>query len=472
MKAVLARVCSAARGSAVAGTHGLTHVVTAVQNHPLSNPGLVVLLLMACGPVAAQSDWPEFRGPGGHGHSVSDAPLSWNEVENIVWKTPIPGRGWSSPVVDGNQIWLTTAIEKKADPDEAERRNRDSPAAHLPLNTLESASLRAVCVDRDVGKIIHDIELFHVKRPEPVHQLNSYASPTAPIERGRLYCNFGTWGTACVDTSTAEVLWRADYPLQHYVGPGSSPILYRDRLILTCDGADQQYLVAINKTTGKEIWRTDRPPLTSPNPDLRKSYCTPLVVQAAGQSQIVAPGAQWVVAYDPETGEEIWRVEHGFGFSLAPRPVHYKGLVYVCTGYGGSELLAIRPDGRGDVTDSHVVWRSSTQVPNMPSPLIYDGLLFTISDQGVAVCRDAASGDEIWKKRIGGNYSASPLLSAGRVYFFNREGRTTVITAEGSFRLLAENELDGSIMASPAVLDDGMFLRTEKALYRIARSGR
>jgi hypothetical protein len=431
---------------------------------------LLSIFFLSIASVAAAGDWPEFRGPGGQGHAAGpNAPLVWSETENIAWKVPLPGHGWSSPVVLGDEIWLTTAITTEANAAEADRRAKGHAASHLPLNVPASVSLRAVCVDRQTGQIRHDVELFNVAWPEPIHATNTHASPTPVVEAGRLYCHFGTWGTACVDTHAAEVVWRADFPHEHYVGPGSSPIVYHDRVILTCDGADQQFIVALDKATGEEIWRQNRPPIRTTNPDFRKSFSTPLVVSAGGGEQIVIPGTQWLVSYDPATGSENWRLEHGDGFSLVPRPVAGNGLVYYCTGFGGTaEVIAVRTDGQGDVTGSHIAWRESGQVPTIPSPILTDGMIFTVSDGGVAMCRDAASGKRLWQQRIGGNFSASPVVVGERLYLFGREGKTTVIAVADEYRELAENELDDAIGASPAVVDGELILRTEDALYRIA----
>lgn len=422
---------------------------------------------------ASGADWPQFRGPGGQGHAVGHAaPLRWSETENIVWKTPLPGRGWSSPVVRENEIWLTTSIATEADEAEVARRSKAHAASHLPLNVPASVSLRAVCVDRVTGSVKHDLELFEIEWPEPIHARNTHASPTPVLEPGRLYCNFGTWGTACIDTRTATVLWRAEYPIEHYVGPASSPVVYKNLVILTCDGADQQFVVALDKATGEEVWRQERPPIKATNPDLRKSFCTPLVIQAGGRDQLVNPSTQWIVSYDPTTGGEIWRAEHGDGFSLVPRPVEGGGLVYFCTGFGSrGELVAVRTDGHGDVTPSHIQWRKTGQVPMIASPVLVDGMIFTISDGGVAMCRNASTGERVWQQRVGGNFAASPVVSDGRIYFCSREGRTTVISAGDTYRVLAENELDGAIGASPAVLDGEIILRTDKAIYRIADQG-
>lgn len=428
---------------------------------------LLALTSLPLGSFAADS-WPQFRGPDGQGHAQADrAPVHWSETENIVWKTPIPGRGWSSPVVLGKQIWMTTAIEIPVSAEEHERIKAGSPVKHLELGIDQSVTFHAICVDRETGTLVHKIKLFEHKRPEPIHALNSYASPTPVIEAGRVWCHFGTFGTACLDTNTGDVLWTERFPHQHYVGPGSSPVLYENVLVLTCDGADQQYIVGVDKYTGDTIWRKDRPPMRTDNPDLKKSYATPLVIQAAGRHQVVIPGSQWIVSYDPLTGDEIWRLDHGDGFSLAPRPVYDGKLLFFCTGFSRPQLLAIDPAGAGDVTQTHVKWRESSQIPEMPSPILVDGRLFVLSENGIVSCLEPQTGRRIWRSRVAGDYSASLLEAAGCIYAFSQDGVTTIFTPGEALERIAENRLDGRIMATPAVVDGAMYLRTDTSLYRI-----
>ncbi|MGL4514724.1 MAG: PQQ-binding-like beta-propeller repeat protein [Lacipirellulaceae bacterium] len=417
-----------------------------------------------------QASWPEFRGPGGQGVVAETAPLVWSEGENVAWRTAIPGRGWSSPVVEGDRVWMTTAIEEAATAEEAEAKIQGGTTDAALAKRL---SLLAVSVDRVTGKTADEVKLFEVDSPDAIHSLNSYASPTPVIEAGRLYCWFGTYGTCALDVASGDVLWRSREELEHYVGPGSSPVLWRDLLVLTCDGADKQYVTALRKSTGERLWKTERPPLRATDPDVRKSYSTPLVISVAGEQQLVVPGAEWLVAYDPSTGKELWRVNHGNGFSVVPRPVERDGVLYYASGFADDKVIAVRTDGKGDVTATHVVWRAKRQTPHMASPLLVDQTLVTVSDQGIGVGLDLATGKQLWRKRIGGGQSASPMLSAGRVYFFGHDGKTTVLDAaapEGA--PLAVNQLDGRIMATPAVVDGQLLLRTDKALYSIGQQSR
>jgi len=433
----------------------------------------LTLWLLMSALVQAETDWPQFRGSGGQGHADShDLPLHWSETEGIVWKSPIVGRGWSSPVVLQGSIWLTTAIEQHASEQQREEFLANSLAGTSPmagaLNVAASVSLRAVEVDLKTGEVLREIELFQLDSSAGIHQLNSYASPTPVIEQGRLYCHFGTFGTACLDTTTGETLWHRQFRLEHMVGPGSSPVVCGNLVVLTCDGADQQYIVAVDKHSGETAWRTDRPPIRASEGDFRKAFSTPLLIEATGREQLVIPGAQWFVAYDPASGEELWRVDHGRGFSNVPRPVFDGQLVYLCTGFASDKLLAVRPDGSGDVSATHVAWHKSGQIPHMSSPLLVDQRIYLISDSGVASCLDT-TGQRIWRDRIAGKYSASPLYADGKIYVCSHAGRTTVFAPGDQYQQLAENDLDGAIMASPAVADGDLLLRTDTHLYRIGR---
>ena len=405
------------------------------------------------------SEWPEFRGPGGQGHATAtQVPTRWAESQNVGWKVPLPGRGHSSPVVLGDQIWLTTAIESKQ---EGASQTEGSELQH------KRVSFHALCLDRRTGNLVHDVELFVCDDVEPIASQNTFASPTPVIEPGHAYFHFGRYGTACLATDTAKVLWTRTFAINHSVGPGSSPVLCGNMLVLTCDGIDTQFVVAVDKHTGNTVWSRDRPPVNSTNPEMKKSFCTPLIAHLAGRDQLIIPAAQWFVSYEPATGEEIWRVDYGPGCSVVPRPVCDERCVYCCTGYMFTELLSIRGDGLGDVTKSHVEWRTSQLVPTQPSPLLNEGMLYLISDTGVAQCLDASTGKQVWKRRIGGNFSASPLWFEGQVAFFNNEGITTIVSTDAEGTVLSKNELEDGIFATPAILSGQIIIRTASHLYSI-----
>ena len=419
----------------------------------------VVLSVLCLSPAMGQASWPQFRGPWGtgvvpdsaEGHQAA-VPLHWSESENVAWKCAIPHSGLSTPVVMDGKVWLTTA-------------------------TVEGHEAFVLCVDAKSGKLLLNKRLFHTEDPAPLgNNVNGYASPSPVVEADRVYVSFGSTGTACLDAETHEVLWsRRDLPCRHYRGPGSSLVLFGDLLILTMDGVDLQYLVALDKETGQTVWKTDRsadwddldaqgnPKLEG---DLRKAYSTPVVIEVEGRPQIVSAGAKAAYGYDPSTGRELWKVRHR-DHSSSASPVFGSGLVYVCTGFSKSELLAIRLGGLGDVTDSHIAWRTRRAVPRMPSPLLVGDYLYTLADQGTLSCLNAETGREVWTQRLPGSFSASLLYARGRIYCFSKKGVTTVLKEGPQPQILAENKLDGVFMASPAVADESLFLRTKTHLYRI-----
>lgn len=418
---------------------------------------VAALLLLA--PASARADWPEFRGPRGNGLATApgDAralglPLRWSETENVKWKTPIPHRGWSTPVVLGGQVWLTTA-------------------------TLDGHDFFAISVDADSGQVRFNEKVFHADNPEPLgNGVNCYASPSPVTEPGRVYVHFGSYGTACLDTATGKVLWeRRDLPCRHYRGPGSSPILFEDLLVLSMDGVDVQYLAALDKKSGRTVWKTDRTatwndldaqgrPMTEG--DLRKAFCTPLVIDVGGEPQMISLGAKAGYAYDPRTGRELWKVRHT-GHSSTLRPLFGHGLAFIATGHGLTQLWAVRVGGQGDVTDTHVAWKADRNVPRTSSPLLVGDLVFMVSDEGAVTCLEAATGALVWKDRIGGNYAASPVYADGRIYCCNQQGKTTVLKAARTFEVLATSTLESGLMASPAISGNALFLRTKTHLYRI-----
>ncbi|MBM4036775.1 MAG: serine/threonine protein kinase [Planctomycetes bacterium] len=417
------------------------------------------VLALAASLAAAGEDWPQFRGPGGDGLSRSaNPPLDWSESKNIAWKAAVPGRGRSSPVLLGGRIWLTTAVEQGV------VRKR---IAGEDMAAADHVALGAACLDRATGKLLWHVTIFDLPKPAPVHWLNSWATPTPVVEPGRLYCDFGAMGTACLDAETGKPLWTQRFPIDHMVGPGSSPLLYRDLLVLVRDGCEQQYVIALDKKTGETAWKAPRPPIDSPA-HMRKAYSTPLLIEAGGATQMVAVGARWAVSYDPATGKELWRVRHGNGWSLAPRPVAGNGLVCICTGAMVPQLWAIRLDGQGDVTKSHVAWKfAEVPFPLMSSPILVGKELYSANDEGVVLCLDALTGQTLWRTRLGGPAMAAPVHAAGRVYFWTRDGKGIVFKAGRQLDKLAESQLDGTVVASPAIVADAIYLRTDTHLYRI-----
>lgn len=389
----------------------------------------------------AKQEWPQFRGPGGQGHSAERGlPLHWAEGKNVAWKTPVGGLGWSSPVVADGRVWLTTAVEQRG------------------------ISLRVLAFDVATGREVVNVEAFNIPpHRRDINPKNSWASPTPVIENGRVYVHFGADGTAAVSTAGA-VLWkvRFDYASQH--GAGGSPIIYGDLLIFSCDGSDVAFVVALDKNTGKVKWKTNR------GFPADQAYTTPLVIRAADRDQLISAGAFRAKAYDPSTGKEIWRVRYDDGFSNVPRPVFAHGLVFIATGFQQPSLLAVRPVGTGDVTKTHIAWVLKRGAPLTPSPIVVGDELYVINDGGIATCLDARTGAIVWQQRLGGTYSASPVFADGRLYFLAEQGVTTVIAPGREFRRLATNTLDGGLLASMAVSGGSLFLRTDTHLYRLVET--
>jgi outer membrane protein assembly factor BamB len=387
-------------------------------------------------------DWPQFRGPGGQGLSnETGLPIEWSDSRNVRWKTPIPGSGWSSPSIAGSRIWLTTS-------------------------TANGTSLRLLSVDLATGKIVLDTEVFKVSDKGPgIHAKNSFASPTAIVSKDRVYVHFGFYGTACVNAANGEVVWRQTLKYEPQHGPGGSPVLFEDLLIFSCDGFDAQFVVALDAATGKIRWKT-------PRGKGNQAYTTPLVIDTASHgTQLISPGAYRSYAYDPRTGKELWYIEYGDGFSNVPRAVYAHGLVYICSGFFNPLIYAVRPDGKGNVSKSHVAWSYPRAVPLTPSPIVAGEELYMISDGGVATCLDAKSGSMLWQKRIGGNHSASPTYADGRVYFLSEEGECTVIApAKDGCHELARNSVNERTFASFAISGKAIYLRGERNLYRIEKS--
>ncbi len=408
---------------------------------------LAVSLSLPIATALAVDEWPQFRGPTGQGLSdARDLPKTWSESNNVIWKTELPGCGHSSPVISGNRIWLT------ASPDKGKTRH-------------------ALCLALDSGKIERDIPLFDCGKPELCHTLNSYATPTPALEGDRVYVTFGTPGTACLNAETGKTVWeRRDFVIDYRdVGAASSPLLYRDSLILTCDGqtGSRQYVVALDKNTGKTLWQTDRTFPPGPPPTYIHASAVPLVVRAGNRDQLVSPAAHGVHAYDPATGAELWRAWYD-GWSVVPRPVFADGRLVVCCGTVKSSLLCLRPEGAsGTLTAGNgVLWKTAKNVPDMPSPLLVNGRLYTMTATTLS-CIDPADGRVLWAEKLPGQYLSSPIAADGHLFLFSRGKTGAVVELGDAFHIVATNRLEDGCMASPAVVGRSLIVRTTKALYRI-----
>lgn len=419
-------------------------------------------------PISEAADWPEFRGPTGQGIAAdADPPIEWNSEKNIAWRTPISGSGWSSPIVVGNRIFVTTAVQGNGSAPVGPDVGNNAPVGSN--STASELRLRAIALDVKSGQIVWDEDVFHYDAGAypSGHAKNSFASPTPIADGERIYVHFGPLGTAALDVD-GKILWKnasIAYDARH--GAAGSPIVAGDALVFNCDGVENPFVVALDRTSGKELWRTPRQPM---EPE-RFAFSTPLPVPSADTAsgvQLVSPGSHMIGSYDPADGRELWHVYFDRRWSTVSRPVYVEGVVLACNG-GESppELLAIRPDGAGNVSETHVVWRHDSHAPLTSSVVVAGGYVFMVSDAGIAACTDSATGELVWKKRLGGNFSASPIAADGRVYFPNDKGQCFVIAAKPNYELLAKNDLGESTLASFAVADNALIVRTSDAIYRI-----
>ncbi len=398
--------------------------------------------------IAGETEWPQFRGPTGQGiSSAVNVPIEWNANDHVAWKAEVPGRGWSSPVLSKGRLYLTSA-----------ETTADSP----------DVTLHALCLDAANGHVIWDTEVF---RPDPsgpaaMHRKNSPASATPIVTGDRLYVHFGHMGTAALDLAGKVVWTQTGLQYSPVHGNGGSPALVDGTLVFSCDGAKDPFVAALDAATGKVKWQTPR------NSQSKKQFAfsTPLAIELGGKKQIISPGPGIVGAYDPTDGHEIWRVDYGQGYSVVPRPVYSHGLLYLSSSFDRPTFYAIKPDGaQGDVTATNVAWTQSKGAPHTPSAVVVGDEIYFVSDSGIATCADAATGATYWSERLGGDFSASPLAAEGRVYFQNETGVGTVVKAGKTFEVLAKNELGEKTLASYAVADGALFIRSEGHLWRIAK---
>ncbi len=415
------------------------------KNALLSAAGLA----LALSNTVAAADWPEFRGAAAQGHSdATNLPLTWSPTSHIAWKAAVAGVGWSSPVVIGDRIYLTSA---------------------LPIGGVEDPkadrSLHALALDAATGKPVWDVEVFTATSPR-MHRKNSHASPTPVYEEGKLYVHFGHLGTACLDAATGKSIWSTqEFAYSPVHGAGSSPVLFEDLLIFSADAETDPKVIALDKTTGKQRWAFAR------QSDAKKkfSFCTPLIIDVNGQKQLISPGSGVVNALNPKDGTEIWRCYYDQGYSVVPRPVYAHGMVYVSSSYDKPVLLAIKVDGKGDVTGTHVAWTIDKAVPHNPSMAVIGDELYFVADNGILTCADAKTGQIHYSERCTGPISASLLVADGKLYLQDEKGLGVVVKPGKTFQILAQNNLDERSLASYAVIGSDLLIRTEGNLYRIKK---
>jgi outer membrane protein assembly factor BamB len=395
--------------------------------------------------------WTHFRGSLLNGIAApGNYPVSWDDSTNIIWKVPAEGRGWSSPVVYDGQVWITSA-------------------------TPDGSEMFALCYALGSGKLLHRVALFTPDTIYGIHAVNSYATPTAAIEEGYVYVHFGRYGTACINTATGEKVWeRTDMQCAHVQGPGSSLFLHGEKLIVHMEGTDVQDIYALEKETGRTIWKASR------NPEFyadlqeigKKAYITPIVITVDGRELLISNGSAVANAYDVETGEEVWYIPQGEDSTIS-MPVEYRGKVYFYTSFVSPaagekycELWAVDPRGAGDLT-GNILWRMKFPILQLLTPVIYDGLLYTVDTRGVLYCIDARNGETVWSERLRGKYNASPVLANGLIYISTTRGETIVFRTGRVYEEVERNYLEGEIWATPAFVKGTILMRTSEWLCRI-----
>lgn len=392
--------------------------------------------------IAVPSDWTQFRGHLANAHAEGPAtPLHWSETQNVKWKTEIPGLGWSSPVVSADAIWLTTAVEQE-----------------------QQLSLRCLKLSPVTGEVLWDHEVRRLWEIPAIHGKNSHASPTPILRGNRLYVHFGTHGTACLNADSGEQIWlntELSYPPVH--GSGGSPVLAEGILAIVCDGSSSPFVVGLDAQTGAVRWKTPRTITGRVN----HSFATPALMYSDGQPQLIAPGPDHLAVYELLTGREVWHVKAP-GWSVVPQPVVTPDLIIYNHDYDNPELIAVRRNGSGDVTESHVAWKLRRGAPSTPSPVLVGTELYTVSDNGIASCIDVDSGTVHWTTRLGGNFSASPVYANNLLLFLDEAGTARWVRPGRQFVEVAENVIPERTFATPAILAGAMYLRTDRHLYRVS----
>ncbi len=416
---------------------------------------VLLLLLINISSLIAQNHWTHLRGSHLDGRAAAGSyPVFFELSDSQIWKTPLDGLAWSSPVVFGNQVWLTNA-------------------------TPDGSKLSVVCVDFTSGKILFDHVVYKPEEIQQMHATNSYATPTPAIEDDFVYIHYGTYGTACFNTRDFTLVWsRTDLNCQHMQGAASSLLLHRDRLIVHIEGTDVQYIAALDKRSGEMLWKRHRPLDLYKDiaPVYRKAYTTPIVVMVEGVEQLISNGAQLCIAYDVATGEELWQLWYGYD-STVGMPFVYNGIVYFNSGWifepdraSYVKLFAVDPRGRGDIAKTHLLWQTETDVPQITTPVVVDDNIYMVHERGTVTCLKAETGEVVWKERLRGMFNASPIYAGGHIYIFDTRGTLYILKPSGTYELVAEYSLGETVKATPAFVSGSLVVRTDKHLLRLHQS--
>jgi len=425
---------------------------------------LLIGLCMVSGTASRADDttlnWPVRTGPTlnwqPHPNDAAGLPTEWSEMSGVTWKLDLEGLGHSSPIIGGGRIFLTSA-------------------------TKDGTQQFLYCIEQQSGMVLYKSLIFENAEPEPLgNEINTYASPSCALEPDAVYVHFGSYGTARVEPATAKVVWqRRDISCRHFRGPGSSPILWKNLLILTFDGIDAQFLMALDKHTGETVWRTDRTTdygdldqngKPHRDGDMRKAYSTPGLIEVAGRMQVVSVGSRAAFAYDAETGRELWTIRHD-DFNASSPPAFFGNHAILNTGTRNSNLLSVTLDATtlGDVTESHVIWNRDKGNSDLSAPILIGNRIYSILNNGVVTCVNAETGEDVWRDRVEGTFTASPVAANGFVYFCNEEGDCFVIRAADQFERIAKNHLDEGLRATPSIANGHLYLRTFGRLYSIGQ---